>query len=74
MISRIDQQLKVNKIMIDEIQIMKIHNKRLRDYMIKYLTMMMAVSSVFLIKEGSPESIEKKKEFQLLFLLLEYVP
>ncbi|NLZ83099.1 MAG: glycosyl transferase, partial [Clostridiales bacterium] len=28
----------------------------------KYLSMMMAVSSVFLIKEGSGESIEKKEE------------
>ncbi|WP_026834564.1 glycosyltransferase family 2 protein [Eubacterium xylanophilum] len=62
MISRIDQQIRVNKIMIDEIRIMRIHDKKLRDYMIKYLTMMMTVSSVFLIKEGSRESIDKKKE------------
>ena len=52
----------VNKIMIDEIRIMRIHDKKLREYMIKYLTMMMTVSSVFLIKEGSRESIDKKKE------------
>jgi hypothetical protein len=30
--------------------------------MIKYLSMMMTVSSVFLIKEGSDESLAKKEE------------
>lgn len=30
--------------------------------MVKYLTMMMTVSSVFLIKEGSEESLEKREE------------
>ena len=37
-------------------------NKKLRDYMVKYLTMMMTVSSVFLIKEGSEESLQKREE------------
>lgn len=62
MIGRIDQQLKVNKIMIDEYDLTKIKNKKLRDYMVKYLTMMMTVSSVFLIKEGSTESLAKREE------------
>ena len=53
MIGRIDQQIKVNKLMIDAYDLTKIKNKKLRDYMVKYLTMMMTVSSVFLIKEGS---------------------
>jgi len=62
MIGRIDQQLKVNKIMIDAYDLTKIKNKKLRDYMVKYLTMMMTVSSVFLIKEGSEESLKKREE------------
>lgn len=62
MIGRIDQQIKVNKIMIDEYDLTKIKNKKLRDYMVKYLTMMMTVSSVFLIKEGSEESLAKREE------------
>ncbi len=62
MISRIDQQIKVNKIMIDDFDLTKIKNKRLRAYMVKYLTMMMTISSVFLIKEGSKESLAKREE------------
>lgn len=62
MISRIDQQLKVNKIMIDAHDLNKIKNKKLRDYMVKYLAMMMTVSSIFLIKEGSEDSLEKRTE------------
>ncbi len=62
MIGRIDQQLKVNKIMIDAYDLTKIRNKKLRDYMVKYLAMMMTVSSVFLIKEGSEESLKKRTE------------
>lgn len=62
MIGRIDQQLKVNKIMIDDYDLTKIHNKKLRQYMVKYLTMMMTVSSVFLIKEGSDESLAKRED------------
>ena len=62
MTSRIDQQIKVNKIMIDAFDLTKIRNKKLRDYMVKYLAMMMTVSSVFLIKEGSEESLGKRSE------------
>lgn len=62
MVGRIDQQLKVNKMMIDAYELNKIKNKKLRDYMVKYLAMMMTVSSVFLIKEGSEESLEKRTE------------
>lgn len=62
MIGRIDQQIKVNKLMIDAYDLTKIKNKKLRDYMVKYLTMMMTVSSVFLIKEGSEESLAKRED------------
>ena len=62
MMGRIDQQLKVNKLMIDAYDLTKIKNKKLRDYMVKYLTMMMTISSVFLIKEGTEESLNKRTE------------
>lgn len=62
MIGRIDQQIKVNKLMIDAYDLTKIKNKKLRDYMVKYLTMMMTVSSVFLIKEGTEQSLQKREE------------
>lgn len=62
MIKRIDQQLKITKIMIECHDLSQIKSKKLQNYMVKYLTMMMTVSSVLLIREGSDESLEKKEE------------
>jgi hypothetical protein len=62
MIKRIDQQLFVNKTMIDMYQMSKIPNKRLRAYMINYLAIMMTVSSIIAIRSKSQENLEKKKE------------
>jgi glycosyltransferase involved in cell wall biosynthesis len=61
MIRRIDQQLKITKIMIESHDLFQIKSSKLQNYMIKYLAMMMAICSVFLIKEGSEESLIKKK-------------
>ncbi len=62
MIKRIDQQLRITKIMIESHNLMGIKSKKLQNYMVKYLAMMMAISSVFLIKEDTEESLIKKKE------------
>ena len=62
MIKRIDQQLFVTKTMIDMYQMKKIRNKRLRNYMINYLAIMMTVSSIIAIRSKNPENLEKKKE------------
>lgn len=65
MISRIDQQLKVNRLMIDyfvehKMEIMK--NKRLYQYMRNYLEIITTISSILLIRSGTEEHLEKKKE------------
>lgn len=62
MMDRIDQQIKVTKIMIDAYDLTKISDKKLRNYMIKYLCMMMTISSVYLIKRGKDEDLQKKEE------------
>ena len=65
MISRIDQQLTVNRLMIDYLENKKseiLKNKRLYQYMRNYLEIIMTVSSVLLIRSGTKESLEKKKE------------
>lgn len=62
MIKRIDQQLFVNKYMIDCCDVMALKQRKLKNYMIKYLGIIMTVSSVYLIKEGSEKSLEKKEE------------
>lgn len=62
MIRRIDQQLKVNKLMIDYIELSKLNNRKLRNYMISYLDIIMTVSSIMLIKSGTEENYAKKQE------------
>ena len=62
MIKRVDQQIKVNKIMIDYYSPKNIKNRKLRHYMTNYLEIMMAVSSIMLIRCGTEEAIEKKVE------------
>lgn len=61
MIKRIDQQLYVNKLMINfYCSIGNIPNKRLNRYMKSYLSMMMTISSVLLTVSGSEENLQKK--------------
>lgn len=62
MIGRVDQQIKVNKIMIDQYDLRSIQNTKLRKYMISYLDIMMTVSSIMLIRSGTKESLQKKKD------------
>jgi len=62
MIKRIDQQLLVSKRMIDYMAGRSFENKHLAAYMRNYMDIMMAVPSAFLIKSGTPENLEKKKQ------------
>lgn len=62
MISRIDQQIRVNKIMVDEFDLWKIQNRRLRRYMFSYLEIITVVSTVMLIRSGTEENLQKKRE------------
>ena len=65
MISRIDQQIRVNRIMIDYLVEKKpelIKKTRLYQYMRNYLEIITTVSSVLLIRSGEEENLEKKKE------------
>lgn len=62
MIQRIDQQIKVNKIMIEAYDLWKIPNKKLRKYMFNYLEIITVISTVLLIRSGTKENLEKKRE------------
>ena len=59
---RIDQQLLVTRTIIDLHDLPKLKCRSLRSYMTKYLMIMMTISSVFLIKIGTEEALEKKDE------------
>ena len=60
MIGRIDQQIRVNKIMIDFMAGRNIKDKRLRNYMMSYLDIITTISSVLLLRSGTDENFEKK--------------
>ena len=62
MMKRIDQQVRVTKLMIEAHDIWKVKEKKLRNYMIKYLCIMMTVSSIYLLKSGTEENLAKKQE------------
>jgi len=62
MIKRIDQQIKVNKLMIEQVQIKKIESPKLRRYMLNYLEIITVVSTILLICSGAEENLNKKTE------------
>ena len=61
MISRIDQQLRVTRIMIDAFDLGKdVPQPRLRKYMENYLLMMLVICSVFLVLSERPDAKEQR--------------
>lgn len=62
MISRIDQQIKVNRMMIDYMAGRNVPCKKQKRYMINYLDIIMTVTSIMLIRSGTEENLEKKRE------------
>ena len=64
MVRRVDQQLRVTRIMLacPSPYDLPERQKNLASYMLNYLSMMVAISSVFLTISGTPESLEKKAQ------------
>ncbi len=64
MIRQIDQQILVNKIMIDEMAAQDFSGKspRLKKYMLLYLTNIMTVTSIMLILSRTGEALQKKDD------------
>lgn len=62
MIKRIDQQIRVTQIMVDYFRFDITDNKKCLNYMIKYLRIMMEISSIMLIISKDKELLLKKKE------------
>ena len=67
MIRRIDQQIRVNKLMADAFHNCQFDNKHLKKYMLSYLDIITTVSSIMLVRAGTQEALDKKKE------MLEYI-
>nr|WP_275967648.1 glycosyltransferase [Pseudoflavonifractor phocaeensis] len=64
MVGRVDQQVRITRIMIDAHDLNQVRQSqpKLGRYMFNYLSMMLTISSVFLIIDGSPAALGKRTE------------
>ena len=62
MISRIDQQIKVNKLMLEAYDYKNIKDSHVKKYMFNYLEMITVISTVLLMKSGTKEHQKKRQE------------
>lgn len=62
MIRRIDQQIRVNKQMLEQVDLRTIQNDHQRQYMFNYLEIVTSVSTILLIRAGTKEHLQKKAE------------
>lgn len=62
MIRRIDQALLVNRLLVSSVDPYSVEEPRKRSYMLNFLEIVTAVSSVLLMKSGTEESLRKKAE------------
>lgn len=62
MIKRVDQQIKVNKLMIEQVNLENVTSQKLREYMLHHLEIVTIVSAILLIRSGTAENLKKKKE------------
>ncbi len=65
MIKRVDQQIKVSKLILEKHDLQKIRGSRpkLYRYMIHYASVMVLISALMLTLDGSPEAMKKLREY-----------
>ncbi|MBQ8894063.1 MAG: glycosyltransferase family 2 protein [Clostridia bacterium] len=65
MIKRVDQQIKVSKILLEKHDLLKIRQSRpkLYRYMINYVSVMVLIAALLLTLDGSPEALAKLKDY-----------
>lgn len=64
MIGRVDQQIKVTKIIVDclDLNVVKENYPKLYNYLVRMVSMMVTISSIYLLMKGDKESYEKRRE------------
>ena len=62
MMGRMDQQLRVTRAMITSTELSSVASRKLRNYMIKYITIMMTICTVLLIRKGTNEDLRQIDE------------
>lgn len=66
--SRIDQHIRVTELLLasHDLNQIKLKSKKLYKYMLDFISIMMTINSIYLIKIGTKESYQKKKELWAL--------
>lgn len=64
MVTRVDQQINVTKIIANCVDLQKVKNAypKLYNYLLRNVSMMMTISSIYLLMKGDEESFEKRKD------------
>lgn len=62
MIRRMDQQVRVNKLMVEKHDLWQINNKKCRQYMFNYLEIITTVTSIMCIISGTEEHLKTKAD------------
>jgi glycosyltransferase involved in cell wall biosynthesis len=60
MLRRLDQQLRVNRLMLEHVTRTRVADRRLRHYLMHYLELTCAVSSILLIRAGTRATLAEK--------------
>ena len=59
---RIDQQIKVNKLVAESVDLKKVRSRKLARYMTRNVSIMTSISSIHLLLIGTPEALQKRRE------------
>ena len=62
MIGRIDQQIRVNKIMFADVNLLAVKDKKCRRYMFNYLEIVTTITVTLAILSGTKENLHKRDE------------
>jgi len=62
MMSRINQQIKVNKLMLEQVNLHNVPGLKRRRYMYNYLEIITMVSTILMLRSGTEENLKKKQE------------
>ena len=62
MIKRIDQQLKVNRLLVDQLDLSQVSHPKMREYLLNHIEITTVISSALLNRAGTAEHLAKKRE------------
>ncbi|CTI94793.1 glycosyltransferases involved in cell wall biogenesis [Streptococcus pneumoniae] len=62
MIKCIDQQLKVNRLLVDQLYLSQVSHPKMREYLLNHIEITTVISSTLLNRSGTAEHLAKKRQ------------